>query len=200
LVEEENIRYSSLSEPEEVLSSQTPKVPKNFSKFRKHKSNSKFIPLGVPKCIQLVEIMKEAGPRSRRRRQIDGGVVAGELQKGGDGGATTAVSSAAVSDSNRDGRLRGMEEMVRAENPCITPGSGLNLIVGDENSNGSGSLAHSQEGDRDKVVQAAKLLRIQREVGFTFEEPLEDVVKQLVDEENCDRSKKMDWEKRQCDQ
>ncbi|KAK2398506.1 hypothetical protein QL285_048438 [Trifolium repens] len=144
--------------------------------------------------------MKEAGPRSRRRRQIDGGEVVGEIKDGGDGGATAAVQSAAGSDSNSVRSLRSQEDMVRAGYPCNTPGSGLNLIVGDENSNGSSSVAHSQEVDRDKVVQAAKLLNIQREVGFTFEEPLDDVIKQLVDEENCDRSKKMDWERRQCDQ
>jgi hypothetical protein len=52
-------RFSSLSEPEEVLSVHRARCPKPSSKIRKQKPNC----LGVPKFVQLVEAMKEAGPK-----------------------------------------------------------------------------------------------------------------------------------------
>ncbi|KAK2367022.1 heterogeneous nuclear ribonucleoprotein [Trifolium repens] len=61
LVEEEVCRCSSISEPEEVLSSHRAKQPKSNPKHRNYKPATKFNPLGVPKCIQLVEAVKEGG-------------------------------------------------------------------------------------------------------------------------------------------
>jgi hypothetical protein len=61
LVEEEVSRCSSISEPEEVLSSHRAKQPKTNPKHRKYKQATKFNPLGVPKCLQLVEVVKEGG-------------------------------------------------------------------------------------------------------------------------------------------
>ncbi|MCH87330.1 hypothetical protein A2U01_0008198 [Trifolium medium] len=54
--------------------------------------------------------------------------------------------------------------------------------------------------ERAKVVEAAKLLNIQKEVGFTFEEIEGETIKQLIDQEGCDRVKKLDWEQRNGDQ
>jgi hypothetical protein len=55
-------------------------------------------------------------------------------------------------------------------------------------------------GEREKVIQAARLLSIQKEVGFNFEEHDEDTIKQLVEQEKCDRARKMEWEQREVDQ
>jgi hypothetical protein len=59
LVEEGFDRYSSISKPEDVLTSHKAKAPK--SKVRKQKAISKFNQLGVPKCLKLVEVVKESG-------------------------------------------------------------------------------------------------------------------------------------------
>jgi hypothetical protein len=50
------------------------------------------------------------------------------------------------------------------------------------------------------MIEAAKLLSIQKEVGFNFEVAEEETLKKLVEQELCDREKKMDWEKSVGDQ
>jgi hypothetical protein len=49
-------------------------------------------------------------------------------------------------------------------------------------------------------VEAAKLLSIQKEVGFNFTEDPNDTLKHFIDQERCDRAKKMEWEQRGDDQ
>jgi hypothetical protein len=55
-------------------------------------------------------------------------------------------------------------------------------------------------GEREEVIQAAKLLSLQKEVGFNFVDQDDVIIKQLVNEEKCDRAKKMEWEQREVDQ
>ncbi|KAK2434687.1 heterogeneous nuclear ribonucleoprotein [Trifolium repens] len=194
LVEEGEIRYSSLSEPEDVLSSQGVTVQRNNPKSRKHKPCSKFNPLGAPKCIQLTEILKEAGPKNRRRRNKGGcDVLGGAVEVGvaGNGGEDSSGRGSKIVES--------MERLYNSTG-TPTPGSGLNMMFGKENSNGSNSLLTAQEENKEKLVQAAKLLSIQKEVGFTFNEQTIDIVKKLVIQETSDRAKKLDWENRQGDQ
>jgi hypothetical protein len=49
-------------------------------------------------------------------------------------------------------------------------------------------------------VEAAKLLHIQKEVGFTFEVAEDVTIKELAEQEECDRAKKLDVEGRVGDQ
>jgi hypothetical protein len=81
-----------------------------------------------------------------------------------------------------------------------TPASGLNLISGSEISRVSDSQSQGQGVDKEKMIEAAKLLSIQKEVGFNFEVAEEETLKKLVEQELCDREKKMDWEKSVGDQ
>jgi hypothetical protein len=99
-----------------------------------------------------------------------------------------------------EGSKRRKENQLRLDNTRRTPASGINLISGSENSLLSNSVGQENEEEKAKLVEAAKLLSIQREVGFTFEEPRGEIMKQLVDHENADRAKKMDWEQREGDQ
>jgi hypothetical protein len=55
-------------------------------------------------------------------------------------------------------------------------------------------------GEREKVIQAARLLSIQKGVGFNFTENDGEIISQLVKHETCDRKKKMAWENREGDQ
>jgi hypothetical protein len=50
------------------------------------------------------------------------------------------------------------------------------------------------------LIEAAKLLSIQNQVGFNFEEVKDDTIKHLVEQETCDRAKKKDWEDKNGDQ
>jgi hypothetical protein len=49
-------------------------------------------------------------------------------------------------------------------------------------------------------VEATKLLQIHKRVGFSFVEGDNEIIRQLATQEGCDREKKMEWEKRNCDQ
>jgi hypothetical protein len=77
-----------------------------------------------------------------------------------------------------------------------TPSSGINLLSGSDLSAVPDSLPPGFEDERDKLVEAAKLLNIQLEVGFNFEETTNETLKLLIEQERCDRAKKMEWEQR----
>ncbi|MCI16668.1 hypothetical protein A2U01_0037812, partial [Trifolium medium] len=83
---------------------------------------------------------------------------------------------------------------------CQTPSSGINLISGSVNSKGTGSMANDDTGEREKLLEAAKLFSIQKEVGFSFDELDGATLKQFMDQERNDRAKKMEREQRVGDQ
>jgi hypothetical protein len=196
---EGDLRLSSVSEPEDVFHSHKSKRRGPPSKHRKQLLNSKFHQLGIPKCLQLVEAVKEGGIKSRRRRNKGGGnseLVVGEKGMG--------------EGEIEDGVARGNEElgvvgdeMLQPHDTSKTcsPSSGINLFLeGDSSAVPETQLGVSEvqpiEDDRAKVVEAAKLLRIQKEVGFTFYVEDGEIVKELVQQEVCDQAKKMDWEEK----
>ncbi|MCI57679.1 hypothetical protein A2U01_0078930, partial [Trifolium medium] len=57
-------------------------------------------------------------------------------------------------------------------------------------------MANDDTGETEKMLEAAKLLSIQKEVGFPFDELDGVTLKQLVDQERNDRAKKMERERR----
>jgi hypothetical protein len=85
-------------------------------------------------------------------------------------------------------------------NPGVTPPSGINFLSESENSSKSTPPIPNQADETEKVIQAAKLLSIQKGVGFTFVDTDDVTIKQLVENEKSDRVKKMEWEQRECDQ
>jgi hypothetical protein len=193
-------RYSSLSEPEDALSVDRESFPKNINRLKKQKLASKFNMLGVPKCIQFAESIKEVGARVRRKRQKESGAQqicdGGDLQGGGQEDKGCAAETIVVNEAT--GRRReGLQIMKRT--PVSLP-SGINLISGSDVSGRSVSPDQSDKGEKEKVIQAAKLLNIQKEVGFNFTEPEEETINHLVQKEKCDRDNKMAWEHRNGDQ
>jgi hypothetical protein len=54
--------------------------------------------------------------------------------------------------------------------------------------------------DRIKLLEAAKLLATQKQVGFTFEVDDGVTINELIQHEDCDRAKKVDWEQKIGDQ
>jgi energy-coupling factor transporter ATP-binding protein EcfA2 len=200
LVEETVCRYSSVSEPEEVLDSHRSKVTKN-AKHRRQNPGTVFNPIGVPKCLKLVEALKEGGVKSKKkkRRQKEEGFQENEIEviEGGD-----------FNDKHEEGEKRRRSHVITDCRQNIgvgsvtggsIPASGINLISGSETSLEVVAETPLQGSDKENVLQAAKLLNLQKEVGFNFEEPDEQIVQQLVEQEICDVAKKMEWEKRKCD-
>ncbi|KAK2430144.1 hypothetical protein P8452_43598 [Trifolium repens] len=192
LVQEDICRYSTMSEPEEVHSSHRKKAVR--SKFRQHKQSSKFPNLGVPTCVKLVEAMKEAVAKHRRRRQRGGGVRLNGVESEEEEITPAMEVSTEFSKEKEGARLpRGVTQ-------TPTPASGLILISGSEISRVPDSQSQGHGVDKEKLIEAAKLLSIQKEVGFNFEVAEEETLKNLVEQELCDREKKMDWEKSVGDQ
>jgi hypothetical protein len=194
LVNENFCRCSTMSEPEDLHSFQKSKLTK--SKCRRHKHNSKFPTLGVPKCVQLVEAMKEAAPKQRKRRH-KGGVA---LSNGAEAVVEEAEQVVVVLSEGRTvlGGDTGPIAMNNFSTP--TPTSGLNLLSGSDISRVPESQPQGQDVEKEKLIEAAKLLSIQKEVGFNFDVSDDEILKNLVEQEKSDREKKMDWEKRDGDQ
>ncbi|KAK2449432.1 hypothetical protein QL285_008629 [Trifolium repens] len=178
-VEEGVYRYSSMSEPEEVLSSHRSKVPNNLSKTRRQKSCSKVNPLVAPKCLKLVEAMKEGGARARRRRQKGGVSGIGEGAEVEDV-ASKELNYVEVRAGSEDEDHRSIEEVSRRKESIRTPTSGINHISESDYSRGAVAGTHNSTEDKEKLIAAAKLLSTQKDVGFTFVEPEGETVKQLV--------------------
>jgi hypothetical protein len=84
--------------------------------------------------------------------------------------------------------------------PVVTPPSGLNLISSSDNSLVRDTPPVESDADRLQKLEAANLLAIQKGVGFSF--AVEDgvTVTNLIQQELCDRAKKMEWEQSNGDQ
>jgi hypothetical protein len=183
-----------MSEPEEIHSSQRTKISK--SKCRRQKSNSKFPNLGVSKCVQLVEAMKEAAPKQRKQRH-KGGVA---LSNGAEAEREEAAHVLVESTEERTDMGGDKGPTVANTFSTPTPTSGLNLLSGSDISRVPESQPQGQDVEKEKLIEAAKLLSIQKEVGFNFDVSDDEILKNLVEQEKSDREKKIDWEKRDGDQ
>jgi hypothetical protein len=196
------LRYSSISEPKDVLSSCREKISKPNTKSRRQKSSTKFNKLGVPKCIHFAGSIKEAATRARRRRHKGRGLQRSFDEAGSEG--DIPFEEGLMEGSNGGGEDAGWRKKkndLAGKKNGVTPSLGVNNLLSDsENSRKSDSSSHKLDDDREKVLQAAKLLSIQKGVGFTFEVPEADTIMQLVDQEKCDRAKKMEWETKEGDQ
>jgi hypothetical protein len=202
LVEEAVCRYSSVSEPEDDVPPLGSKIPNNTSKSKKHISSSSINSLGVPKRLKLVEALKEGGARSNKKHRRQKGRGLHEID----------VEVIEVESHDIEKEMGEVNRRCEDVRDCqhgsavgfaiggVTPTSGINLISGSEISLGIVDETPLQSGEKEEVLQAAKLLSIQKDVGFNFEEPEEEIMKQLVDQELCDRAKKMELEKREGDQ
>ncbi|PNX57068.1 cysteine-rich receptor-like protein kinase, partial [Trifolium pratense] len=90
-----------------------------------------------------------------------------------------------------------MEKMVESEFPQVTPASGINLISGSQCSQVPNPGIDVDGRNKESAIEAAKLLSIQKEVGFSFEEDDDKTLKELMMQERSDRSKKMEWEQKE---
>jgi hypothetical protein len=154
--------------------------------------------LGVPKFIQFSEAVKEGGGKWRRKKEVQGKEVNEQIQEGsGDSSTGDDVGS----DSGEEigtmvpMTLEGgvLEIVLPSVNP--SPPSGVNLLLCD------GSFQEGANTGTDyQHLEAAKLLQIQKNVGFCYEVHDSVAVKELIIDEVRDRSKKQEWEQREVPQ
>ncbi|MCH91477.1 LINE-1 reverse transcriptase like, partial [Trifolium medium] len=86
----------------------------------------------------------------------------------------------------------GLNMEVVLPGAVITPSSGIELLLGGYNE----THAHCET---QQNCEASKLLKIQKQVGFCFDEEDGDVIKVLAKDELRDRAKKAEWEQRNLD-
>jgi hypothetical protein len=156
--------------------------PKDRSKISKQSR------LGVPKFLQLEEALKEGGGRWKKRKQ--------EAKKVETSDEENLSGSEDISCSDAEGgsisvvpdSTLGINLEVVLPGIPNTPGSGLELLQFQE----GGDDGRSQIGKVDSG--SAKLLQIQQQIGFRYNESDAEVIAVLEKDEQRDRSKKQEWE------
>ncbi|WJX47283.1 hypothetical protein P8452_33994 [Trifolium repens] len=167
-------------------------------KSRKQKSGANFPKIGVPKFVQFAESVQDIGPRNRRKKQQRRrGFHKNPNEASSDGDIPLELDSEVMRLNDEERSNRRQERVRVLSNPGATPNSGINLLTDSEISRKSNNSQQTQKEDREKLIQDAKLLSIQRGVGFSFEINDDLTLKQLVELEKCDRVKKMEWEQRE---
>ncbi|MCH99798.1 hypothetical protein A2U01_0020813, partial [Trifolium medium] len=97
------------------------------------------------------------------------------------------VVDTVVPDSQDGGNL----EIVLPFDKAVPP-SGINLLLPDED-----NPLGTPQRDIHLQQEASKLLVVQKSVGFCYDKPDGDVIKELVTDEVRDRAKKSEWEHKQ---
>jgi hypothetical protein len=164
-------RFSSISEPEDVLRHTKVAKQKKSSKNKNHRSISKVQQQGAPKCLRLLEAVKEGHGRVRRR------------------------CSKLATTTNLEPSINPVVSC-----SGLTPSSGLKLLILSDSSMVEETPVAAGDGDCLLRTEAVKLLEIQKRVGFTFELADDETTNQLIEQENGDRAKKLLWEQRNSDQ
>jgi hypothetical protein len=146
--------------------------------------------IGVPKFIQLAEVVKDGGGNQRRKKK-DVMEVNDSCGAAVDGGADSSRSTCDVAlDVSVPDSLEGLQLEVVLPLIAPTPNSGVGLFLGDDD------LQRSQHLN-PVVAESSKLLQIQQKVGFGFNESDDEIIKVLVEDELRDREKKQVWEQRE---
>jgi hypothetical protein len=193
-------RFSSISELEDVFRPHRPKASNRSSKIFRTTSTSKPQLIGVPRCVQFLEAVQSGSSRLHRRRAKSGGPSMGTIEVVGVSSSDVPIldSVCAVEAQALCPRVDAIS--ASSLTPGVTPSSGLNLISKSDNSVALDTPPTEPAGDRIKVIEAAKLLAIQKEVGFSFEVEDGVTLNELTLHEDCDRIKKMEWEQKNGDQ
>ncbi|MCH81328.1 RNA recognition motif, partial [Trifolium medium] len=147
--------------------------------------------LSVPKFLQLAEALRKGGGKRRRKKEDRVGSsceqncesVEGSFSFDSGGGDHEGVAESMVSDSQNEANLE-------VENGL--PPAGINSMVAEA----TVQLAVNQ-CDLQYQHEASKLLKVQKLVGFSYDKPDGEVIKELVTDEVRDRAKKLEWEQNQ---
>jgi hypothetical protein len=202
---------SSLSESKElslegVVTSPFPYVQKEKGK-KKTNHQQQSSQLGVPKCIQLVEVVQQGRMGVRKKKGSKGsefdqarkgdsnGVNNGSEAEGEIGGGNagsineTLTSQVNVPDGGNAGSLK--ETIFPQVNVPGRFDSGVSLLQRDDNSHNSDEDGSVKSGHNLLQKEASKLLEIQKAVGFSFELEDREVCDRMVEDELHDRVQKV---------
>jgi hypothetical protein len=140
--------------------------------------------LGVPKFVQLADVVKEGCARRRSRRK--GGVKGAEQVDSSENGGTRSSYAASEGESCSPVQesCEGLNLEVVLPAIEVTPNSGIALLVGEGGAVGGRPLNADYE--------STKLLQIQQAVGFGYDEPIDEVIAVLDKAEQRDRVKKQE--------
>ncbi|PNY16690.1 hypothetical protein L195_g013415 [Trifolium pratense] len=144
---------------------------------------------GAPRCLRLLEAVREGGGKRYCKRKGKETVMSQSSNKDSGSGEMCCSDNVDKEDTVVAETAEGIILEVVLPRIEPTPTSGLNLLL---------------EADTEEVNQnrsqlnsdASKLLYIQKNVGFRYEEPDDVVVKVLAEDEQRDRLKKQEWEQR----
>ncbi|MCH81539.1 hypothetical protein A2U01_0002328, partial [Trifolium medium] len=176
---------SSSSESLDLSSDGQIKSPFPYIQNSKAKSKSLVTHMGTPKCFQIIEAAKGGKSRVRKKKGNNGS------EKGNDVGGQQQ-SNEEVDESRVESRIA-----VEFDSSCRTPlpsSSGVDLLLMEDGSKTPISPESLVYGEVLLQNEAAKLLEIQKTVGFTFEVEDRDVCEKMVEDELRDRAQKVERE------
>jgi hypothetical protein len=188
---------SSLSESDNSLTNRTSvAIPPVLKKIP---NRPKFPQLGVPKCIQLVEAVKEQRAAIRRRKKK---TLSSSLAFE-DSASSENLLKTAVPIQLPEGGIEVTDEVgfvleVVLPAPSATPPSGMRLLGYDEEGGSfvQNSAMHACGVGGDIVQENLVLLESQRKLGFTFNTSNEESLKKMIALEQRDRKLLVDLESR----
>jgi hypothetical protein len=176
-------RSIHIAEPKEIM---------RRGRSRKHRDKSKHAnhsKVGLPKFVQLGEVLKEGAGRLRRRKKDGGEGTVSEKVLGEGGEVDRELQPPAIDAEAASVSAEGL--LLEVVLPAIsnTPISGLQLLHNDTYFEGT------RQRNSD-ALEATKILQIQQKVGFSYKENEIDVVKALDSDVQRDREKKKEWEQK----
>jgi hypothetical protein len=160
----------------------------------KAKSKPKIPKMATAKCIQFAEAVKK-------------GRLGAKKKKGRRGSEQSQDRNSVIDSTEVRGKLGeygcrrkedGAEEEVSSQPGIMS--SGVNLLVGVDNSPASGASGPDAIGNGALHLEASKLLAIQKSVGFSFQVEDSEVCAKMMEDELRDRAQKVEREQANGDQ
>jgi hypothetical protein len=174
------------------IQSSEPKEKLRRGRSRKHRDKSKHTShskVGLPKFVQLGEVLKDGGGRVRRRKKVGEVEIESEKKSGEGSEMDEGLQQLEMADADASGSAVGLMLEVVLPAICNTPKSWLQIL----------QLENSEEGTQQAKIAAlesSKLFQIQQKVGFNYKGKKDEVIKALDLDEQRDREKKKEWEQK----
>jgi hypothetical protein len=168
------------------IQSSEPKEKLRRGRSRKHRDKSKHTShskVGLPKFVQLGEVLKDGGGRVRRRKKVGEVEIESEKKSGEGSEMDEGLQQLEMADADASGSAVGLMLEVVLPAICNTPKSWLQIL----------QLENSEEGTQQAKIAAlesSKLFQIQ------LQRKKDEVIKALDLDEQRDREKKKEWEQK----
>ncbi|KAK2426552.1 hypothetical protein QL285_025211 [Trifolium repens] len=165
-----------------------------YIQSEKVKIKSRIPQIVNPKCIQFVEAVNKGRKGSRKKKGKKG-----SEQNHGRNSSIDSIESIGKAGESEDGCVESRIAVEGNPEAGVLP-SGVDLLVGEVNAHVSDSEGTTANGDIILQREAAKLLGIQKTVGFSFELADKEVCDKMIMDELRDRAQKVEREQVNGDQ